>query len=179
MTLLFVWQMSKGMISWSVKGFFRYLILAKLLLAKKLPKLGIQIPNAGDENQSCLIWTVIFNQIDWVRVPQYNLYSCTLFYTNLSISTSLWGCAPKWIWYDVEILKKTCYHVRRFICRFLLLEMHKNKDQMPGTTADRKKKKIWLILKGGTSDCWHFVIFHSFCREPTMKDEYKPFLPKS
>ena len=27
-------------------------ILTKLLLAKKRPKLGIQLPNAGDDNQS-------------------------------------------------------------------------------------------------------------------------------
>ena len=96
-------------------------ILDKLLLAKKLPKLGIQIPNAGDDNQSCLIWTVIFNQINWIRVPRYTIYSFTLFYTNVSISTFLWWCAPRWIWYDAEILKKTCYHVHRFICRFLVL----------------------------------------------------------
>ena len=36
-------------------------ILAKLLLPKKRPKLGMQIPNAGDDNQSCHILIVIFN----------------------------------------------------------------------------------------------------------------------
>ena len=30
-------------------------ILAKLLLAKKYPKLGIQLPNTRDDNQSCHI----------------------------------------------------------------------------------------------------------------------------
>ena len=39
-------------------------ILAKLLLAKKYPKLGIQLLNAGDDNQSCLILTGFFNRID-------------------------------------------------------------------------------------------------------------------
>ena len=66
-------------------------ILDKLLLVKKCPKLGIQIPNAGDDNQSCRILTVLFNQIDQLQVPRYNLYSSTLFYTNVSISISLHG----------------------------------------------------------------------------------------
>ena len=60
--------------------------------AKKGPKLGIQIPNAGDDNQSCHTLTVIFDQSDWLRVPKYNIYSSNLFYTNVSISTSLQGC---------------------------------------------------------------------------------------
>ena len=61
-----------------------------LLLAKKQPKLGIQLPNAEYENQSCCILMVIFNQINWLQAPQYNLYSGALFYTNVTISTLLW-----------------------------------------------------------------------------------------
>ena len=37
--------------------------MAKLLLAKKRPKLGIQLPNAGDDNQSCRILTVLFIEL--------------------------------------------------------------------------------------------------------------------
>ena len=47
LTLRFRWKISKGEISWPVKGFFILSILTKLLLAKKRPKLGIQLPNAG------------------------------------------------------------------------------------------------------------------------------------
>ena len=65
-----------------------------LLLAKKRPKLGIQLRNAGDDNQSCRILTVLFKRIDRLRVPKYNIYSSTLFYTNVSISTSLRVCGP-------------------------------------------------------------------------------------
>ena len=43
------------------KRIFKLYILDKLLLAKKRPKLGIQLPNSGDDNQSCCILTVIFN----------------------------------------------------------------------------------------------------------------------
>ena len=64
--------------------------MAKLLLALKCPKLGVQLPNAGDDNQSCRILTVIFNRIEQLRIPKYNLYSSTFFYTNVSISTALW-----------------------------------------------------------------------------------------
>ena len=51
--------MSKGVISWFVKGLSKLSLLAKLLLAKKRPKLVIQLPNAGDDNQSCRILTVL------------------------------------------------------------------------------------------------------------------------
>ena len=51
----------------------------------------MQIPNAGDENQSCHILTVIFDWIDQLRIPKYNIYISTLFYTNVSISTNIWG----------------------------------------------------------------------------------------
>ena len=60
--------MSKGVIYCPVKEFSKFSILAQLLLAKKYPKLGIQIPNAGYDNQSCHLLTVIFNLIDWLRV---------------------------------------------------------------------------------------------------------------
>ena len=36
--------------------------------------------------------TVPFNQINWLQVPQYNLYSSTAFYTNVLISTFFRGC---------------------------------------------------------------------------------------
>ena len=49
-TLRFGWQMSKGVISRTVKGFSKFSILAKLWLAQERAKLGIQIPSAGDNN---------------------------------------------------------------------------------------------------------------------------------
>ena len=49
----------------------------------------IQLPNAGDDTRSFRILTVLFNRIDRLQVPNYNLYSVTLFYTNVSISTWL------------------------------------------------------------------------------------------
>ena len=57
--------------------------MAKLLLAKKYPKLGKQIPNAGDDDQSCHILTVLFDRIDRLRVPQFNLFSSNLFYIQM------------------------------------------------------------------------------------------------
>ena len=42
--LRFIWLMSKGVISWPVKVFFIFSILAKLLRAKKHPKLCILLP---------------------------------------------------------------------------------------------------------------------------------------
>ena len=46
------------------KDFSKFPILAELLLAKKMFKLGIQLPNTGDDNQSCHILTVLFNGIE-------------------------------------------------------------------------------------------------------------------
>ena len=46
-------------------------------MLKKIPKLGVHLPNDGDDNQSCHILTVIFDQIDWLQVPKYNLYGGT------------------------------------------------------------------------------------------------------
>ena len=46
---------------------------------------------AGDDNHSCRILTVILNQIDRLQVPQYNIYSGTFFYTDISIYTLLRG----------------------------------------------------------------------------------------
>ena len=60
--------MSNEMISRPVKGFFILSILTKLLLAKKSPKLGIQLPNGGYDNQSCRILTVILNRIEQLRI---------------------------------------------------------------------------------------------------------------
>ena len=45
----------------------------------------MQLPNAGYDNQSCPILTDLFNQIDRLRVTQYNIYSDTLLYTNVLI----------------------------------------------------------------------------------------------
>ena len=65
-------------------------------LLLKCPKLGIQLSNAGDKNLNCRILTVIFNQINRLRVPKYYLCSIDLFYTDVSISTSVQGCVrPK------------------------------------------------------------------------------------
>ena len=60
--------MAKGEISRPVKVFSKFSLLTKLLLAKKYPKLGIQLPNAGDDNRSCCILTVIFNRIEPLRI---------------------------------------------------------------------------------------------------------------
>ena len=44
-------------------------ILTKILLAKKRPKLlGIQRPSSGDDNQSCHILTVLFNQTEQLLI---------------------------------------------------------------------------------------------------------------
>ena len=59
--LKFGYHVSKGVISRPIKGSNKFSILDKYLLAKKRPKLGIHITNAGDDNQSCHILTVIFN----------------------------------------------------------------------------------------------------------------------
>ena len=70
----------------------KFSILEKLLLAKKRLKLGIHLPNAVYNNQSCHILTVLFDRIDQLRVPEYNIYSNTLIYTNVLIYTLLRGC---------------------------------------------------------------------------------------
>ena len=88
--LRFRWQMSKREISWPVKD---SQILTKSWLAQKHPKYGIHLPNAGDDNQSCRILTVLFNWINQLRIKKYNLCSINLFYTNVSISTVLRRCA--------------------------------------------------------------------------------------
>ena len=56
-------------------------------LLKIYPKIGIQLPTSVDDNQSCHILTVIFNLIDQLPVQLFNIYSSTLFYKNVSIST--------------------------------------------------------------------------------------------
>ena len=72
--------------------------MAKLLLAKKRPKLGIQLPNSGDDNQSCHILTVIFNPIKKLWILYYNLYISTLIYKNVMIATSLQWCDHGFCW---------------------------------------------------------------------------------
>ena len=67
-------------------------ILTNILLAKKRPKLGIQLPNAGDDNQSCLMLMVIFNTIEHLQILYYNLYNSHLIYTNVMIVTALRWC---------------------------------------------------------------------------------------
>ena len=93
MTLIFGCKISKGDISGPINDFTKLSILAKLLLAQKRPKFGIQLPNAGCDNQSCRIFTVLFNRIEQLQNMKYNIYSSTLFYTNVSISTALRGGA--------------------------------------------------------------------------------------
>ena len=68
------------------------LILAKLIIAEKRPKLDIQLPIAGDDNQICQTIMVIFNQIYRLCVTKYNFYSSTVFFTNVFISTLIRGC---------------------------------------------------------------------------------------
>ena len=79
------------MISRPVKGFSKLSILAKLLLDKKCPKLGIQLPNYGEDNQSYHTSMIILNQNTWLRVMYYSFCSGTLFYTNVLIFTWRWG----------------------------------------------------------------------------------------
>ena len=52
----------------------------------------MQIPNAGDNYQSCYILTVTFNRIKQLHILDYNIYSSTLIYTNIMIATALRGC---------------------------------------------------------------------------------------
>ena len=96
MTLIFGCQFSKGVISHAMKEFFpNCQILTQLLPAKKRPKLGIHIPNAGDENQSCHILTVFLNLIEKLGILYYNIYIGTLIYTNATVATALQGvCVP-------------------------------------------------------------------------------------
>ena len=77
MALIFGWQVPKGVISQTVKVSFQIFNFGKLLPDLKRPKLGVQITNSGDDNQSCRILTVIFNWIDQLQVPKYNIYSGT------------------------------------------------------------------------------------------------------
>ena len=42
-------------------------------------------------NQSCHVLMAIFDIIDQLQLPKYNLYSSTLFYTHLFISTALYS----------------------------------------------------------------------------------------
>ena len=58
-------------------------MLVRLLLAKKRPRLGIQLHKAIDDNQSCHILMVILDRIYKLRVLKYNLYSSTFFYTYI------------------------------------------------------------------------------------------------
>ena len=88
---IFVWKMPKGVMSWPVNPPPQFLIFVKFLLAEKCPKLGIQLPNAGDDNQSCRILTVLFNRTEQLHTMYYNIFSSTLIYTNVMIATSLQG----------------------------------------------------------------------------------------
>ena len=74
------------------KRIFQILNFEEVITFQKHPKLGIHILNAGDDNKSFHIITVIFNQKDRLQVLLYHVYISTLLYTNVSISTSLWGC---------------------------------------------------------------------------------------
>ena len=47
--------------------------------------------NSVDETQSCHILTEFYNQFNQLQILYYNIYSVTLFYTNILISTDLWG----------------------------------------------------------------------------------------
>ena len=54
--------------------------------------------------------------------------------------------------------------------------MHKNAGQAPDTTAEgKKKKKIYLSMKGGPFDYWDFEIFLWVCKKPMEEDEPNPF----
>ena len=45
------------------KSIFQMINFGKVINSKKRPKLDIQLPNTGDDNQICHILTVIFNRI--------------------------------------------------------------------------------------------------------------------
>ena len=64
----------------------------KVITCQKIPRLGIYLPNARDENQNCFILSAIFNQIKRKSISWYHIYSSTLFYINVSISTVLRVC---------------------------------------------------------------------------------------
>ena len=58
-------------------------------------------------------------------------------YENMTSSK----CVPTW------------HHMHGFIFRSMVLKIHSNAGQMPGTTAEGKKKIIHLSMKGGPFDC--------------------------
>ena len=60
--------------------FSNYQFWLSWYLLKKHPRLGTQLHNAVDENQSCHILPVNFNQIDQQQIPEYIIYSSTLLY---------------------------------------------------------------------------------------------------
>ena len=93
MALRFGCQVFKGMISRPTKWFLPNSPFLPSYYLLKISQNRYQLPNAGDDNQSCRILTVLFNRIDWLWVQQYNIYSSTLFYTNVLISTLIRGCA--------------------------------------------------------------------------------------
>ena len=67
-TKIWMEDVQGGNLSACKRIFYKESILTKSLLAKKRPKLGIQLPNAGDNNQSCRLLTVIFYRIDQLRI---------------------------------------------------------------------------------------------------------------
>ena len=85
------------------------------------------------QQRICHILTVIFDWIYWLRVPKYNLYSGTLFYKNVSISTLIQGgCIIQFIIHTTQIR-----HFLNYIYKetFVLL---------------RTKKMICLLKKNST-----------------------------
>ena len=50
-------------------------------------------------------------------------------------------------------------HICSFLCISMGLKMNLNAGNMPSFTAERKKTKICLSLKGGPFDCCDFEFF--------------------
>ena len=99
---------SKGVISRPTKRFLPNSPFWLGYYLLKIPKSGIQLPNAGDDNQKCRILTFLFNSIDWLWVTQYNIYSSTLLYINVLIYTMLRGCATSFgVWVTFRDRKVT------------------------------------------------------------------------
>ena len=71
--------MHKEVIYQPRKGFSKLSILAMLLLAQKRPKLGIWLPNAGYDNQSCHILTVIL--IKLISYGYHSIISTVVLYS--------------------------------------------------------------------------------------------------
>ena len=96
--IIFEWKISKGSgddLSGPAKGFCQYCqFLAKIYPSLKTrPKFRYTASKFCRWQPKLLHMNDFFNRIDQSRISKYNLYSSTLFYTDVSISSALRGNA--------------------------------------------------------------------------------------